>query len=245
MRLLNLRDHASSILVAALSSAFGVALLQLTNNLATALALNDEFGHWAGFRLALNVLAFVFIVIAVYVGSIVTANTFATVIAGRTRTIALVRLIGGSARSQRTQVAREGLIVGAVGTAAGAIVGAVTAFAIFQFAQAADVLPASAYSFFDLIALLPVIGVALTTWLAAWIGARRVLTVTPMQALGASIDSLDASGKPQLQRIVLSTLLFGVGMGVVVLGMLVGLATQLGMLISLVGGVMSFTARKS
>lgn len=241
MRLLNLRDHASSILVAALSSAFGVALLQLTNNLATALALNDEFGHWAGFRLALNVLAFVFIVISVYVGSIVTANTFATVIAGRTRTIALVRLIGGSARSQRTQVAREGLIVGAVGTAAGAIVGAVTAFAIFQFAQAADVLPASAYSFFDLIALLPVIGVALTTWLAAWIGARRVLTVTPMQALGASIDSLDASGKPQLQRIVLSTLLFGVGMGVVVLGMLVGLATQLGMLISLVGGVMSFT----
>lgn len=241
MRLLNLRDHASSILVAALSSAFAVALLQLTNNLATALALNDDFGQRDSFRLALTVLAFVFIVISVYVGSIVTANTFATVIAGRTRTIALVRLIGGSARSQRVQVAREGLAVGAIGAVVGASVGALTAFAIFQFAQSADVLPTIAYSFFDTIALLPVVGVVVTTWLAAWVGSRRVLVVTPMQALGASVDSLTQSGKPQLRRIVWATILFGVGMGFVVLGMLVGLVTQLGMLISLVGGVISFT----
>lgn len=241
MRLLNLRDHASSILVAALSSAFGVALLQLTNNLATSLTLNEDYGQRAGVQMALSVLASVFIVISVYVGSIVTANTFATVIAGRTRTIALVRLIGGSARSQREQVAREGLAVGAIGAVIGAIVGALTAFAIFQFAQSTDVLPTIAYSFFDPIALLPIVGVVLTTWLAAWVGSRRVLTVTPMQALGASVDSLAHSGKSAVRRVVGSTLLCGVGLGVVVLGMLVGLVTQQGMLISLVGGVISFT----
>ncbi|MGV8857350.1 FtsX-like permease family protein [Rhodoglobus sp.] len=241
MRLLNLRDHASSILVAALSSAFGVALLQLTNNLATSLTLNEDYGQRAGVQMALSVLASVFIVISVYVGSIVTANTFATVIAGRTRTIALVRLIGGSARSQREQVAREGLAVGAIGAVIGAIFGALTAFAIFQFAQSTDVLPTIAYSFFDPIALLPIVGVVLTTWLAAWVGSRRVLTVTPMQALGASVDSLAHSGKSAVRRVVGSTLLCGVGLGVVVLGMLVGLVTQQGMLISLVGGVISFT----
>jgi len=241
VRLLNLRDHASSILVAALSSAFGVALLQLTNNLAASLTLNEEFGQRAGFQAALSVLASVFIVISVYVGSLVTANTFATVIAGRTRTIALVRLIGGSARSQRVQVAREGLAVGAIGAVIGAIVGALTAFAIFQFAQSTGVLPAIPYSFFDVIAILPIVGVVLTTWLAAWIGSRRVLTVTPMQALGASVDSLSRSGKSALRRVVVATLLCGVGLGIVVLGMLVGLVTQEGMLISLVGGVISFT----
>ena len=48
----------------------------------------------------------------VYVGAVVTANTFATIIAGRTRTIALLRLIGSSARSQREPSPREGLLVG-------------------------------------------------------------------------------------------------------------------------------------
>lgn len=241
MRLLSLREHTSSIVVAALSSAFGVALLQLTNNLAVALTRDDEFGQAALLALMLNMLAIVFIAISVYVGAIVTANAFSTIIAGRTRTIALVRLIGGSARSQRRQIAGEGLLVGVVGSLVGAGVGIVAAAGIFQFAQGADALPAINYSYFDLIALAPIVGVIVTTWAAAWAGSSRVLSVTPMQALGASVDSIDDSPTHSIRRIALSTVMVGIGLGLTVVGMLVGLTFAPGVLISLVGGIISFT----
>ena len=61
--------------------------------------------------------------VAVYVASIVTANTFATVVAGRTRRIALLRLIGASARSQRSEIARQGLVVGVIGAFLGLVGG--------------------------------------------------------------------------------------------------------------------------
>ncbi|WP_050992980.1 FtsX-like permease family protein [Salinibacterium sp. PAMC 21357] len=241
MRLLSLREHTSSIVVAALSSAFGVALLQLTNNMAVALTRDDEFGQAALLALMLNMLAVVFIAISVYVGAIVTANAFSTIIAGRTRTIALVRLIGGSARSQRRQIAGEGLMVGVIGSLVGAGAGIVAAAGIFQFAQGADALPAINYSYFDLIALAPIVGVIVTTWAAAWAGSRRVLSVTPMQALGASVDSIDDSPTHSIRRLALSTVMVGIGLGLTVVGMLVGLTFAPGVLISLVGGIISFT----
>lgn len=71
----------------------------------------------------LQIVTSVFIVIAVYVGYIVTANIFPTIIAGRTRTIALHRLVGASGADQRRAVAREGLAVGMVGSVFGTVIG--------------------------------------------------------------------------------------------------------------------------
>ena len=52
--------------------------------------------------------------------------------------------------------------------------------------------------------LIPAAIVALTTWAAAWAGSRRVLTVTPLQALGGSVeashDAGRASHRPQRRR---------------------------------------------
>lgn len=87
-----------------------------------------------------------FIIIAVYVGSVVTANTFATIIAGRTRTIALLRLIGSSARAQRRSVAREGLAVGLIGAGLGALLGSLTTFAAVTIAVGAEVIPSLEYA---------------------------------------------------------------------------------------------------
>ena len=83
--------RAASILVAALGSAFGVALLQVTGALAAVLRGDDVTGSSNTVALMLRILAFVFIVVAVYTASVVTANTFATVVAGRVREIALLR----------------------------------------------------------------------------------------------------------------------------------------------------------
>ncbi|GAA2189749.1 hypothetical protein GCM10009786_24150 [Leucobacter alluvii] len=92
-----LREHVATIVVAALSTLFAVTLILGTGILTAALdpALIAESGT---FRLVMLMVSVIFIIIALYVGAIVTANTFATVIAGRTRIIALLRLVGATAR---------------------------------------------------------------------------------------------------------------------------------------------------
>ena len=121
------RGMGASILVAALSSAFGVVLLTATGYIAAVLRADPYLGDSETLALVLGILSMIFLGIAIYVGAIVTANTFSTVVAGRTRRIALMRLVGASARSQRADVARQGLLVGVIGAVLGLLAG--TAFA--------------------------------------------------------------------------------------------------------------------
>src|SRR5690606_17631493 len=177
-----LREHGSSILVALLSSAFGVALLQVTGVLSDVIRADPLTGASGTVAVMLAVVAWVFIAIAIYVGSIVTVNTFSTIVAGRARTIALMRLIGSSARQQRRAVAREGLVVGVIGSIGGAALGTGLAVLLERIAVWVGWLPEVPHDWADPGLAAPIVTVVLTTWLAAWIGSRRVLTVTPLQA---------------------------------------------------------------
>jgi putative ABC transport system permease protein len=241
MNRFSLREHIPSIVVAALSAAFGVALLQSSAAFALILTADAATGGSETVALMLTIVAMVFIVIAVYVGAIVTSNTFATIIAGRTRTIALLRLIGSTASAVRRDVAREGLLVGVIGAIGGALLGTAVTAAILATLVALDVVPALSFTYTDPILLLPVVAVVLTTWLASWIGSRRVLTVTPIQATGAAEERTVEETLANRGRTVMSILLFVVGISVVVLGMLVGAMNPAGVLIGVVGGVLSFT----
>src|SRR5690606_24372780 len=165
-----LREHGSSILVALLSSAFGVALLQVTGVLADVIGNDPVTGASGTVQLMLMLLAWVFIAIAIYVGSIVTVNTFSTIVAGRARMIALLRLIGSSARQQRRAVAREGLVVGLIGSVAGAAVGTALAVLLERVAVWVGWLPEQPHDWADVGLAAPIVAVVLTTWLAAWVG---------------------------------------------------------------------------
>ncbi|MCS0499264.1 ABC transporter permease [Protaetiibacter mangrovi] len=235
------REHGSSILVALLSSAFGVALLQITGVLDDAIRADPITGRSTTVGIMLTVIAWVFIAIAIYVGSIVTANTFATIVAGRARSIALLRLIGSSARRQRRAVAREGLVVGLIGAVAGAAVGTGLAVALERLAVWADWLPEVAHDWADPGLAAPILAVVATTWLAAWVGSRRVLTVTPLQAIGGSqpLSLEEARSRPARNAIAIT--LFAVGTATLVLSMLLGLVTPFAVLIGVVGGILSFT----
>ncbi len=245
----NARDHRASILVAALSAAFGVALLSTTSVLSAYIADSPVAEHGA-VGVALGIVAGVFFIIAVYVGAIVTTNTFATVIAGRTRTIALLRLIGSSARAQRRSVASEGLAVGLVGASIGGVAAAVLSLAAVRLFVAVGVLPDVLYPVITPALLAPVAVVIVTTWLASWVGSRRVLTVTPVQALGAA-EERPAAAVRQRGRLVVAIVLLVSGVGLLVFGLLLGLgvlatsgipiASGYGVLIALPGGVLSFT----
>ncbi len=236
-----LREHASSIVVALLSSAFGVALLQVTGVLGDAITADPVTGASGTVGVMLAVLAWVFIVIAIYVGSIVTANTFATIVAGRARTIALLRLIGSSARQQRRAVAREGLVVGIVGSIAGAAVGTGLAFGLERLAVLLRWMPDLPHDWADVGLVFPVVAVVLTTWLAAWVGSRRVLTVTPLQAIGGSQPLSREELRARPGRNATAIALFAVGTVILVLSMLLGLMTPFAVLIGVVGGILSFT----
>ncbi|WP_127793307.1 ABC transporter permease [Agromyces sp. LHK192] len=236
-----IRDHLPTLLVAVLASAFGVALLQVTGILTAVIAADEVAGSSGTVKTMLDVVAFVFIAIAVYVSAVTTANTVATVVAGRTRTIALLRLIGSSARAQRATIAREGLLVGAVGAVAGAALGTLIAWAVAQWAVAADMLPSFDYGYLDPVLVVPMVAVVLTTWLAAWAGSRRVLAVRPAEALGNSTESSSEEVGRRAGRTATGVVLVVLGALALAGGVVIGLFHPLGVLVGVVGGILSFT----
>jgi putative ABC transport system permease protein len=235
------RGMGASILVAGISSAFGVVLLSATGYIAALLRADPFLGDSETLAFVLSILTVLLVAVAVYVAAVVTANTFSTVVAGRTRRIALLRLIGASARSQRTEVAQQGLVVGAIGAMLGLIAGTAVAAGGVLLATSALGSADVEYNVVQGVLLIPAVIVALTTWAAAWVGSRRVLTVTPLQALGGSVeDSRDAiTGRKG--RNAGAIVLFLSGGALLAGGVAVGLVTPLGVIVAFVGGILSFT----
>lgn len=235
------RDQWPTLLVAALAGSFGVALLHVTGLLAAAIAADEVTGESDTVALMLGIVATVFIVIAVYVSAIVTANTVSTVVAGRTRLIALLRLIGSSARAQRAQIAKEGLLVGLAGAAIGILVGTGFAWVLEVVAVQADVMPATDYGYLNAWVALPAVAVVVTTWLASWVGSRRVLRVRPMQAIGnATEQDREELGRHRARNIA-AIVLFAVGVALLAVGIVWGLTEPYGVLVGMAGGILSFT----
>lgn len=235
------KDQWPTLLVAALAGTFGVALLHVTGLLAAAIAADDVTGQSDTVALMLGIVATVFIVIAVYVSAIVTANTVATVVAGRTRLIALLRLIGSSARAQRAQIAKEGLLVGIAGAAVGIVTGTGVAFALDEIAVAGDLMPATDYDYLNVAVVLPAVAVVITTWLASWVGSRRVLRVRPIQAIGTANEQDREELGSRRVRNVSAIVLVVLGLGLLAAGVVWGLTEPFGVLVAMVGGILSFT----
>jgi putative ABC transport system permease protein len=233
-------EHRSSLIVTALSAAFGVVLIQATSYLATMITA-DEVGGRAAVQAALAMVAGVFIVIAVYVGAIVTANTFATIIAGRTRSIALMRLVGSSATALRRSVAKEGLAVGFAGSLIGGTVGFGLALLGLRGGVAAGGVPDLEYSFFEPVLLFPLVIVVLATWAASWVGSRKVLAVTPIQATGSAQEATREETLKRPFRNAVAAVMFVGGLALLGLGVAVGQVSPLGFLVAFGGGIVSFS----
>jgi len=236
-----LRDQWPTLLVATLAATFGVLLLHVTGLLAAAIAADEVTGESATVAFMLNLLAGVFIVIAVYVSAVVTANTVATVVAGRTRLIALLRLIGSSARAERGRIAQEGLLVGLAGAALGILVGTAAAAGLQWYASGAGLMPQTAYDYVNVRVLVPAAVVVLTTWLASWVGSRRVLSVRPAQAIGNATehDREELVRRRGRNGVALTMVLLGAV--AIAGGIVLGLTDPSGVLVAMSGGIVSFS----
>jgi putative ABC transport system permease protein len=235
------RGMGASILVATISSAFGAVLLSATGYIAAILRADPYIGQSEVLAVVLMILTVILTGVAVYVAAIVTANTFSTVVAGRTRRIALMRLIGASARSQRSEVARQGLVVGVIGASLGLVLGTVVSVAGIALAEALLGIGDVGYRVVQGILVIPAAIVALTTWAAAWAGSRRVLTVTPLQALGGSVEASHESFTGRRARNAGAIGMFAAGAALLAGGIALGLITPLGVVVAFFGGLLSFT----
>ncbi len=234
------RGMGASIAVATISSTFGVVLVAATGYLAAVLRTNPVIGRSETAAMILGVLAVLLTGVAVYVAAVVTANTFATIVAGRTALIARLRLLGASAASQRTRLARQGLAVGAIGAAAGLGLGLAIASAGVAVSNRMLNLDLH-HSVLHAALVVPAVAVVLTTWAAAWAGSRRVLAVTPLQALGATVEASPEAVARRTGRNALAIVLLVLGVLLLAGGIVLGLVSPFGVVVAFTGGILSFT----
>jgi putative ABC transport system permease protein len=234
------REYRATILVAALSGAFGALLLQGTV-LLTALIAGDSIGEKESVQVALGLVAVVFFAIAIFVGGIVTANTVGTVIAGRTRDIALLRLVGADARRLRAATARDGILVGLAGSLIGTIVGVGIMAGMVAIGRSTGDLPETTPQLVTPMLIAPVVAVTLVTWLSSWVGSRRILSVSPIQASAAAVEPDADTVRSATGRRVAAIALVVIGALLLAGGVVIGLVTMLGVLVGMLGGILSFS----
>ena len=183
---------------------------------------------------ALASVLLVFGTIAVVVAGLVIANTFAVLLAQRTRELALLRCVGATARQVRRSVLGEALATGLVSSAVGVAAGIGLAALISAIAGNNSAIPLSgvAVPLYAVVAGM-LVGTVVTV-LAALAPARAATKVAPLAAL-RPVDPAPLRSRPGVLRLVLGLLLAVPGTA-----LLVGGAVMQQVLVALPGGVLSF-----
>lgn len=233
------RAFAPTILVAALGTTFGSALVIAPGIVTEALAATG-FADLGPVKAILSVVGWLFLGIALYVGAIVTANTCATLIAGQTRIIALQRLVGATGATLRSRITRTGLVVGVLGGLIGAVAGTGLTALFVLVLRGNDFLPDTSYTLLPWELVLPIAAVVLATWGAFGVGSRRVLTVTPLEALSSSVEPSHDDVRSGTARKVWAIVLIAGGAALMVVGLLASSMSPVAVLPAALGGFVSF-----
>lgn len=182
----------------------------------------------------LTVILLAFAGVALVVSALVVSNTFAVLVAQRTRELALLRCLGAGRSQIRGSVLLEALLVGAVSSAAGVLAGAGLMSALIAWAKSQ---PDRAFATLSIPPSAIITGLAvgmLLTVIAALVPARAATAVAPLAALRPADPA--ALGNPKGRLRLVGGLLALLG-GAVALG-LGAWSNQL--LIALAGGALSF-----
>ncbi len=154
----------------------------------------------------LGVVSSVFIAVAVYVSTVVIVNGVDTVIAGRLRQIALLRLLGADAGSLRRAVVRGTTVIATGGAVVGVLVGAVVGDLTRVMLVAGGPPSPTATIRGSRCSRLPAaVVVSVAAAAASWVGSRAVLRATPVQALhgrggSGARDGPDGTAAPHRHR---------------------------------------------
>jgi putative ABC transport system permease protein len=146
----------------------------------------DQVSTGLGFlRTAFLVFAFV----SLFVGAFIIFNTFAIIVAQRTRELALLRALGANGRQVMTSVVVEAIVVGVIASVVGVFVGVGIAILLKSLLNATGFdIPASGAVILPRTFLVSVIVGTLVTVVAAIVPARRAARVAPIEALREAHD---------------------------------------------------------
>lgn len=183
----------------------------------------------------LTIVLLVFALIALVVTGLVVMNTFAVLIAQRTRELALMRTLGALRAQIRSSVLIEALLIGLLASAAGVLLAtgimagliAILGATVPEMSFAILAVPAQAI-------IVPILAGTLITLVAAWVPAGKAMSVSPLAALRPADDAA-VGNKAGKVRIVFGLLLLLAGASALAFG-----AIQGNILIAFGGGMLSF-----
>lgn len=178
-------------------------------------------------------LLLAFGLIALFVACLVIANTFAILLAQRTRHLALLRCVGATRRQVLRLVLIDSLLLGVVGSIIGVVVGIGLAWLAIRLGGSATNIPLDRVVLTPVALGLPLLTGLLATVLAALPPARAATKVAPLAALRPQ-PTQSTTGRPGRLRL-------GTGVALVVLGSaaLVAGAALPALLLGIAGGMLS------
>ncbi len=170
----------------------------------------------------LTIFFLIFAIIAVFVGIFVIYNSFAIIVAQRTREMALLRAIGARRRQVWRAVVVEAAIVGLSASVVGFIVGLGVATLLGKLLQ----LPEGALAVLPTSIVIAVGTGVIVTVLSALLPAWRASRVPPLAALRDV--AVDTTGRSRI-RLTIGLVLLALGAGAIVLGAFAGAPLRVGM----------------
>lgn len=194
-----------------------------------------DIAAFSGGNDQLTIVLLVFALIALVVTGLVVMNTFAVLIAQRTRELALMRTLGALRAQIRSSVLIEALLVGLLASAAGVLLATGIMAALIKILVAT--VPEMSIATLAVNAqavIVPIVAGTAITLVAAWMPARKAMRVSPLAALRPADDAA-AGNKAGKIRIVFGALLVAAGAAALAYGAMEG-----DILIAFGGGVLSF-----
>ncbi|WP_404289370.1 ABC transporter permease [Glutamicibacter arilaitensis] len=183
----------------------------------------------------LTIILLVFALVALIVTGLVVMNTFSVVIAQRTRELALLRTLGAKRAQIRSSVLIEALLIGVIASVVGVALAVALMAGLIQLLR--NLVPEMSYATLAVDArgiIIPLaVGIVMTV-LAAWLPARRAMSLAPLAAL-RPFDAASVKNRAGIVRIIFGSLLALAGAALLAYGAVKG---QL--LIAFAGGLLSF-----
>jgi putative ABC transport system permease protein len=174
----------------------------------------DQISTGLGFlRTAFLVFAFV----ALFVGAFIIFNTFAIIVAQRTRELALFRALGASGRQVMTSVMVEATVIGVVSSLLGVLAGIGIAILLKGALSATGLeIPSSGTVILGRTFVVSIVVGTLVTVIAALVPARRAARVAPIEALR---EAQDRPGRSLRFRLISGVVVLALGIVPLVYGL--------------------------
>lgn len=235
----NPRQFAPSFLVVFIAALFGTAIMQGIAILSAWMRSAEVVDSSGTAKIMISLVGMTFFFIALFVSSIVISNTFSIIIAGRSKQLALLRLIGASTKRLRRNAGLEGLIISIPSTVVAVLVS--TGIALLTLSILGDQVKGEV-GLGSIEIFVPALATILVTWNAAFLGAKRISGISPIEATSQVVEQSPEDAKSSRTSLVFSLILLTVGILMLLGGVAIALVmnSPIGILIATPGGAISF-----